>query len=84
MTASLPRVFRAAGVGLHAFEPKFRPDWIIEIAQGLIEMRKAGLFRAVYIDAGIIRIAFGTSQKRSITKDEAWKVIKAFRKGGYV
>lgn len=80
--SALAQVFEAAGVGLHSWEPpQFCREPIIDIARGLIAMRKAGLLRAVYIDAGVIRIAFGKTQLRSITHDQAARVIRAFREG---
>lgn len=79
MTATLPQIFQQAHVGMHAYEPKYRPDPIVEIAKGLLEMRWAGLLTAVFIDAGVIRIAISRQPRRSITQEQAAKLVKVFR-----
>ena len=77
---TLPQIFSAARVGLHSWEPKAHVEPIVDIARGLIAIRQAGLLRAVYIDAGIIRIVYGKAQhQRSITHDEAAKIVKTYR-----
>jgi len=56
----------------------------VVIAQGLIAMRKAGLFSAVHIDAGKIRVQPVGGHLRSIDGKEAQMLIDAFKSGELV
>ena len=59
--------------------PAWHPDPLVEIAAGLLEMRRAGLLTRLYIDAGVIRVGFGKTLTRieycdAVAMIDAWRV----------
>ena len=62
----------------HRPDPRHYADPIVYVAEGLIEMRQAGVIRRLYIDAGVIRISFGTELMR-LDLESAARLIRVFR-----
>ncbi len=54
------------------------PDPIVEIASGLLEMRRAGVLTRLYVDRGVIRIGTGGVLAR-IDYHEAVRIVERFR-----
>jgi hypothetical protein len=53
----------------------------IEIALGLIAMRRAGKFRAVYVDAGRLSVSYGDAyheQRHPLSWESAERRVEAF------
>lgn len=61
-----------------AEEPRWYPDPIVEIVSGLLEMRRAGALKALYVDRSVIRIGTGGHLAR-LELYEAVRLIESFR-----
>lgn len=83
MTNPTPIVAQAIPYGLQG-APQWYPDPIVQIAQGLLELRRAGFLKALYIDrnekerASVIRVGIG-GELRRIEYHQAVRLIEYWR-----
>lgn len=88
MAATLASLYEQAGVQRFTY-PRATvelaaAEYEISLARGLLQMRHAGLFVAVWIDAGLIRVQeqlapYGEAPMlRSLTRLQAAKLVEAF------